>query len=77
MDVAFIDGDHSYDGVLEDLNLTLPFCRPGTLIILHDTIACDGVEKVWLNSLAAKRISPLAEYIGAERGLGIAVAKVP
>ena len=76
LDVAFIDGDHSYKGVLEDLNLTLEFCKPGTLIIFHDTIACDGVEKVWLDSVSAKKIKPLAEYTGKEKGLGIAVGKV-
>jgi predicted O-methyltransferase YrrM len=76
IDLAFIDGDHSYAGVWQDVELTLPFCRPGALIIFHDTIACDGVERAWLRCVRARRLRPLAEYIGAERPLGIAVGAV-
>lgn len=76
LDVSFIDGDHSYEGVWQDVNLTLPFCRPGTLVIFHDTLACDGVERAWLRCIEEGRLKPLAEYIGAEKPLGIAVGKV-
>lgn len=73
LDVAFIDGDHSYEGVWQDIELTLPFCRPGTIIILHDTVACDGVERAWLRGVRERRIKPIAEYIGEEKPLGIGV----
>lgn len=76
LDVAFIDGDHSDEGVWQDVELTLPFCRPGTLVILHDTVACYGVEKAWLRCVKEKRIKPLAEFIGEEKPLGIAVGEV-
>jgi predicted O-methyltransferase YrrM len=76
LDVAFIDGDHSYEGVWQDIELTLPFCRPGTLIILHDTVACDGVERAWLRCVRERRIKPVAEYIGETRPLGIGVGTV-
>ena len=75
LDVAFVDGDHSYPGVLQDIQLVLQFARPGTLIILHDTIASPGVEKAWLECVRKKMVFPLAEYIGDEVPLGIAVGK--
>jgi predicted O-methyltransferase YrrM len=77
LDVAFIDGDHSYEGVWQDLELTLPFCRPGTLLILHDTVACSGVERAWIRLAREKRAQPIAEFIGAQRPLGIGVARTP
>ncbi|MGI8654646.1 MAG: class I SAM-dependent methyltransferase [Pyrinomonadaceae bacterium] len=76
LDVAFIDGDHSYEGVWQDVELTLPFCRPGTLVIFHDTIACDGVQKTWQRCAEEKLLKPLAEYIGDDRPLGIGIGSV-
>jgi predicted O-methyltransferase YrrM len=35
-DVAFIDGDHSYEGCLSDLRAVLPLVKPGGKIIGHD-----------------------------------------
>src|ERR1019366_1531187 len=36
VDIAFIDGDHSYDGIMQDLSMVLPHCRrPGAILILH------------------------------------------
>jgi predicted O-methyltransferase YrrM len=36
LDVLFIDGDHSYDGVRADFELYRELVRPGGLIALHD-----------------------------------------
>ncbi len=74
--VAFIDGDHSYEGVTQDINMVLPRCEPGALIILHDTVACSGVKQAWEELLASGRARRVAEFIGAERPLGIGVAEV-
>lgn len=76
IDIAFIDGDHSYQGVSQDIELVLPFCKKGTLLIFHDTIACAAVEKAWLQAVEKKVIHPLAEYISQENPLGIAVGSV-
>lgn len=76
LDVAFIDGDHSYEGAWQDVQLTLPFCRPGTFVIFHDTVACDEVKEVWKRCLNKGLIIPLAEYMGHERPLGITVGAV-
>ena len=75
LDVAFIDGDHSCEGAWKDVQLVVEFSRPGTLLIFHDTVACRGVEKVWLRCIRKKIITPLAEYIGEERAMGIGVGR--
>jgi predicted O-methyltransferase YrrM len=76
LDVAFIDGDHSYEGVTQDLAMVLPRCRPGALVVLHDTVACEGVKRAWAELLASGKVVKVAEYVGAERPLGIGVATV-
>lgn len=38
LDVAFIDGDHSEDGVRRDFELWAPLVRPGGVVAFHDTI---------------------------------------
>jgi predicted O-methyltransferase YrrM len=75
-DVVFIDGDHSYEGLWQDIQLMRPFCRRGTLMILHDTVACEDVRRAWFQSTREKILKPLAEFIGAEKPLGIAVGEV-
>ena len=74
--VAFIDGDHSYEGVTADINMVLPRCEPGALVILHDTVACDGVKRAWEELLASGKVRRVAEFIGSDRPLGIGVAEV-
>ncbi len=36
IDLLFIDGDHSYEAVLADLNNWTPFVKPGGIVVLHD-----------------------------------------
>ncbi len=36
LDLLFIDGDHSYDGVRQDFEAYKPLVRPGGLIAFHD-----------------------------------------
>jgi predicted O-methyltransferase YrrM len=36
IDLAFIDGDHSYIGCLTDLELMYPRMKPGTVMLVHD-----------------------------------------
>jgi predicted O-methyltransferase YrrM len=76
IDVAFVDGDHSYAGVMQDIDLVRRFCRPGSLVILHDTVATPGVEKAWLKCARSDLFKPLAEYVGNERPLGIGIAEI-
>jgi cephalosporin hydroxylase len=78
LDLAFIDGDHSYEGVWKDIQLTLPFCRKGALVVFHDTVAnsCEGVWRAWKKSVLQGQLKPLAEFIGEERPMGISVNSV-
>ncbi|WP_160168357.1 class I SAM-dependent methyltransferase [Novipirellula maiorica] len=63
-DFLFIDGDHEYAGVLEDLIQWYPLVKPGGLIALHDIVPDEeaktgvrpagrlwggGVYKLWAN----------------------------
>jgi predicted O-methyltransferase YrrM len=36
LDVLFIDGDHSYEGVRADFEQYAPLVRPGGIVALHD-----------------------------------------
>jgi predicted O-methyltransferase YrrM len=38
VDVLFIDGDHTYDGVKSDYEMYSPLVRPGGLIAFHDIL---------------------------------------
>lgn len=76
IDVAFIDGDHSFEGVSADVRLVLPHCREGTLLIFHDTRACSDVDRAWLETIRSRRVFPLAEFVGEDRPLGIGVGLV-
>lgn len=42
LDLVFIDGDHSYEGVLRDYDLYAPLVRPGGLVALHDIVPDHG-----------------------------------
>lgn len=78
IDVAFIDGDHSFIGVKQDLELVLKFSRKGTILVFHDTdpAASLGVAELWIHAIRKKRMKPLAEFIGDEIPLGIGIAIV-
>jgi predicted O-methyltransferase YrrM len=38
IDILFIDGDHSYEGVKRDWELFLPFVRPFGVVLFHDAV---------------------------------------
>jgi len=38
IDMLFIDGDHSYEGVKADWDRFLPFVRPFGVVVFHDTL---------------------------------------
>lgn len=53
IELAFIDGLHSYDGVKYDFDCIYPFLKTNGVIILHDTVNCKGVIK-FMNELQQK-----------------------
>ncbi|HWF51697.1 MAG TPA: class I SAM-dependent methyltransferase [Solirubrobacteraceae bacterium] len=76
--LAFIDGDHSYEGVLADTMLVLRHATPGTLLVYHDTVACEGVRNHWLAGALSGLFRPVASFVDVGPGaLGIGVARVP
>lgn len=38
LDLLFIDGDHSYDGVKQDFEFYSQFCKKNSIIVFHDII---------------------------------------
>jgi len=73
--VAFIDGDHSYEGVTLDVQLVRPHLQPGSVVIFHDTVACDGVKRAFEEATAWAAL--VANYVGeGYRPLGIGVLEV-
>jgi hypothetical protein len=51
-DFALIDGDHSYDGVIRDVEGTLPALQPNTYLLFHDA-HYDPVRR-GINTMLAK-----------------------
>ena len=52
IDLLFIDGDHTYEGVKKDFEMYEPLVKDGGMIVLHDIVShrrehgC-GVDKYW------------------------------
>ena len=45
LDILYIDGDHTYEGVKKDFELYKGFCDSNSLICLHDIVPDHGVTK--------------------------------
>jgi predicted O-methyltransferase YrrM len=73
LDIAFVDGDHTYEGVTADLKLVRPGMRHYGLVILHDIVACEGVKRAWKELHWCDKV---AEFVGPGRPLGIGVGRV-
>ena len=83
VDVLFIDGDHSYDGVSGDFRLYSPLVVPGGIVGLHDILThslvpgCE-VDRLWGSLSGSKReiVAPLELLNGGTWG-GIGVVQMP
>lgn len=52
LDLLFLDGDHTYEGVKQDFQLYSPLVRSGGLVAFHDIVPVDQwehceVDKFW------------------------------
>src|SRR3989344_1674099 len=45
IDIAFIDGDHSYKGCLNDSKVVYPLLSPIGIVVFHDTQRIDGCRE--------------------------------
>ncbi|HSH60325.1 MAG TPA: class I SAM-dependent methyltransferase [Acidimicrobiales bacterium] len=52
--LVFVDGDHSYDGVLADTRVAFDVVRPGGYVVWHDYLMIGDVTRA-LESIAAER----------------------
>ena len=76
--VYFIDGDHSYEGVKQDLQVVKSVASAGSLIALHDSIYYGpdgGVAKV-VREIEAGEVPGLKVAAKFERVYGIVVCEV-
>jgi predicted O-methyltransferase YrrM len=70
VDLLFIDGDHTYEGVKQDWQMYSPLVGPGGLIIFHDIVEHDEipecqVDRLW-NELKSEHKHE--EFCAADRG---------
>lgn len=79
LDLLFIDGDHSYEGVKQDFELYHPLVRAGGMVAFHD-IATDplapdcGVRRLWDE---VKQTYPCREIFDEfQHGIGIGILRV-
>ena len=79
-DMAFIDGDHTYDWALRDYRAVLPLISPGGLIVFHDIVDSPHhrehdcrVYKLWDE---LKQTHQYKEFLAGEIWGGIGVIHV-
>lgn len=77
VDVLFIDGDHSRNGVILDFQDYASFVRSGGLIAFHDIYAPPPIEvaEVWQRISHIHKVDEFKQTGG--RDLGIGIVKVP
>ncbi len=62
IDFAFIDGDHSYRGLRQDIFLARELMRPGALMVLHDTLAVGDCRKVFDDLLESSNFNLMRNF---------------
>ncbi len=86
LDVLYLDGDHSYEGVKADFDLFSPLVKPGGIIVFHDIVPdfktrhgiqttsyAGGVPQFWQELKAVhKNVEELVED-SAQDGYGIGI----
>lgn len=67
VDLLFIDGDHSYEGVKSDVNAWFPKLGPASIVVFHDIGWARGVQRVVKEDVlpTAKRIKRLPNLFWA------------
>jgi predicted O-methyltransferase YrrM len=91
LDLLYLDGDHSLEGVAEDFRMYAPLVRPGGMIVFHDIVAdyrtrhgvettsdTGGVPRFWRELKAATAGGRVEEIVEDEEqdGYGIGILHV-
>ncbi len=82
IDFAFIDGDHTYEGVKADFNDYGPLVRPGGIIAFHDILYREKQPSIRVDILwkELQQQYVCTEFIGPEgsgKKIGIGLLRVP
>jgi predicted O-methyltransferase YrrM len=80
LDLLFIDGDHSFEGVRRDYELYEPLVRSGGLIAFHDIVdgpesSVGGVPRLWREFQSAPVETHELVESWTQRGYGIGVIR--
>jgi len=73
IDFAFIDGDHSSIGVLQDFDMVFPYLADNALVAFHDTIAVPSLGKS-LEQIST--LKPKAHFVSKYKPCGILVCEL-
>lgn len=74
-DVVFIDGDHEYPGVSQDVVNYSKYVTPGGYLIMHDTATAPGVRRVFNGIKNSGEFASIIEFVGVVPCCGIGVIK--
>lgn len=82
IDFAFIDGDHTYEGVKLDFEQYGPLVRPGGIIAFHDILYREKqptirVDKLWDELKSKYDCTELIGPDGSGKRIGIGFLRVP
>ncbi len=82
IDFAFIDGDHTYDGVKSDFYDYGPLVRPGGIIAFHDILYRKNqptirVDQLWQELSQQYECKELIGPDGSGKQIGIGILRVP
>lgn len=69
IDVLFIDGDHSYEGMLQDYKDYSPLVNKGGIIAIHDIYYLEKVAKAWEDLPVNNRL--ISERNQSSIGIGV------
>jgi hypothetical protein len=62
LDFAFVDGDHSYRGLRQDIFLVTPLLKDYAVMALHDTAAVADCKRVYEDLLSSRNFTRLRAF---------------